>query len=211
MAMHTVQQGEHMSVIASRYGFRDYRIIWDHPQNAELSANRNPNVLFPGDLLFIPKKEPKTADASTGETHTFVVRTPTVRLRIVIRDFDNKVITNTSCVLKVGQRDYDLLTDGGGMIDVEIPASAEEGVLSLPDLDMEVPIKIGHLDPEGKDSGWKGRLTNLGYYAGPTGDDAVDELRLHYAIEEFQSDYHLKVTGDIDEPTKAKLREVHGC
>jgi hypothetical protein len=49
------------------------------------------------------------------------------------------------------------------MIDIEIPATAENGTLSLTDLDMEFPVKIGHLDPEAEESGWLGRLTNLGY------------------------------------------------
>lgn len=211
MASYTVRQGDHMSKIALLYGFRDYQIIWDHPENADLKASRNPNVLFPGDIVFVPEKEQRTVGATTGKVHKFVVVTPPLRLRIVIRDFDNKLLINTGCVLKIEGKDYDLQTDGAGMIDVDIPASAETGTLSLPDLDMELPLRIGYLDPESENSGWRGRLVNLGYHAGPTGDDAVDELRLHYAVEEFQSDYQLKITGEIDDSTKAKLREVHGC
>jgi nucleoid-associated protein YgaU len=52
---HTVVQGEYLSKIARSYGFSDYRTIWEHPKNAALKqARQNPNVLFPGDRLFIP-------------------------------------------------------------------------------------------------------------------------------------------------------------
>jgi hypothetical protein len=52
---HTVVQGEYLSKIARNYGFSDYRTIWEHPKNAALKqARQNPNVLFPGDRLFIP-------------------------------------------------------------------------------------------------------------------------------------------------------------
>jgi len=42
---HTVVQGEHLTQIAAKYGFRDYRTIWQHGQNAALNAQRtNPNI-----------------------------------------------------------------------------------------------------------------------------------------------------------------------
>ena len=51
---HIVRQGEHLSQIALNYGFRDYKIIWDHPDNAALKKLRkSPNVLMPGDTLRI--------------------------------------------------------------------------------------------------------------------------------------------------------------
>jgi hypothetical protein len=51
----------------------------------------------------------------------------------------------------------------------------------------------------------------MGYFAGRTGDDQADGLRLHYALEQFQFDYKLEVTGEPDAATRTKLREVHGC
>jgi len=58
---HTVVQGEHLSSIAKKYGFSSYKTIWDHGQNADLKKKRqNPNVIFPGDRLFIPDKVEKS-------------------------------------------------------------------------------------------------------------------------------------------------------
>ena len=55
---HVVAQGEYLSLIAARFGFRDPRVIWNHPDNAALRERRkNPNVLFPGDVLTIPERK----------------------------------------------------------------------------------------------------------------------------------------------------------
>ena len=59
-ATHTVQQCEYLSLIAKIYGFASYKTIWDHDGNADLREQRqNPNILLPGDLVFIPDKETK--------------------------------------------------------------------------------------------------------------------------------------------------------
>lgn len=44
--VHVVKQGECLIRIAASYGFGDYRIIYDHPENAEFKRKRpNPNPL----------------------------------------------------------------------------------------------------------------------------------------------------------------------
>jgi len=210
--VHTVQQGEHLTRIAFLYGFRDYQTIWSHPENTELKAKRNtPNVLLPGDKLFIPDKTSKTEVRPTGQSHRFQVAGQQLKLRIVLRDFDNQPIAGADCILEVEGQPYNLQTDSKGLIEINIPAGAENGTLKVPDLELEHPIKIGYLDPVEEDSGWEARLVNLGYFPGPAGDPAVDDLRLHYAIEQFQSDFKLAVTGELDDATQAKLVQVHGC
>ena len=42
-----------------------------------------------------------------------------------------------------------------------------------------------------------------------TGSGPLHELLA--AIEEFQCDYGMPVTGDMDDTTRAKLMEVYGC
>ena len=52
--VHEVKQGECLSSIARRFGFRDWKKIYQHPMNADLRQKRpNPNVLHPGDRIFI--------------------------------------------------------------------------------------------------------------------------------------------------------------
>jgi hypothetical protein len=112
-------------------------------------------------------------------------------------------------VLEIEGQRLDLETDGAGLLDIGVSKKAETGRLTIPALNLVVPIKIGHLDPEKEESGWKGRLMNLGYFV--EADPDSDELRLRYALEEFQCDHGLKITGKPDDATLRKLKEVHGC
>ena len=64
---HKVQSGECLSTIGKQYRFEDFRTIFDHPKNGPLKRKReNPNVLLPGDCLFIPDKEQQTGDSSSA-------------------------------------------------------------------------------------------------------------------------------------------------
>jgi LysM domain len=88
---HTVEQGEHLSTIADRYGFVDYHIIWDYPANANLKKRRqNPNVLYPGDQLVIPDKQERKQSISTGKVHKFQFPTSKLRLIMIVRDVNGK-------------------------------------------------------------------------------------------------------------------------
>jgi hypothetical protein len=50
-----VVSGDYLSKIAKRFGFDDWRTIYNHPDNAAFRAKRpNPNLIYPGDRLMIP-------------------------------------------------------------------------------------------------------------------------------------------------------------
>lgn len=211
---HLVEQGEHLSGIAMKYGFADYRTIWEHVQNKGLREKRkNPNVLFPGDRLYIPDKQVKKETRPTGQRHRFEVPTHTLMLRIVVEKLNGEPMANTKCELQVEGKVYQLTTDGKGLVKQQIPKTAENGRLTIKDtedsVDIEVPIKIGHLDPVDEISGWEARLNNLGYRAG-TSTDANDP-QLRSAVEEFQCDHGLTVDGVCGPQTQAKLKQAHGC
>ncbi len=205
---HTVEQGEHISSIAMKYGFIDYRTIWDHPRNAELKQKRpDPFVLFPGDRVYIPEKQRKKEAVETGQRHRFKRSGQRLVLRMVIQNFDQQPIANTPCELEVEGETYQLTTDGNGQIERLISQSAQTGKLTI--LDLEVPVNIGHLDPVEEVSGQQARLNNLGYDAGEVG--GTDEVKLRSAIEEFQCEHDLAVNGICGSETQAKLKEIHGC
>ncbi|MCS6862369.1 MAG: LysM peptidoglycan-binding domain-containing protein, partial [Abditibacteriales bacterium] len=66
MPHHTVQPGECLATIAARYNFTNYRTIYEHPRNAQLRQNRkNPNMLVPGDRVFVPPPEQRDESRST--------------------------------------------------------------------------------------------------------------------------------------------------
>ena len=76
---YTVRQGDHLSKIAKDNGFTDYTVIWDHPNNSDLKKQRqNPNILLPGDQVFIPDMEQKQESGATDKRHTFTVDNKTL-------------------------------------------------------------------------------------------------------------------------------------
>ncbi len=207
--IHCIEQGEHLVQIAERYGFLDHRIIWDHPRNAELKALRKtPHVLYPGDRVYIPDKQPRKEHVSTTRVHRFRLAGETLKVRIALRDFDHHPLTDMHCELELEGTTYTGQTNAQGIVFFEVPKSPQAGVLRAPEASVEQEVRVGHLDPHTEASGWQGRLLNLGYYAGPPGE--LDAELLGYALEEFQCDFGLKLSGEADAATRDKLREVHG-
>lgn len=209
MTTHVVVQGEHLAAIARRHGFGNPRAIWDHPENAKLRRLRdNPNVLLPGDTLFVPARQAGGEACRTEAIHRFRLARPALQLRIVLRDFDGRPLAHCPCVLQLEGKRLELESDGKGLLEVAIRDDVQHGTLSVPDLGMEVPVRIGHLDPVDSDTGWRARLVNLGYHPGAI--DA-DEALLRRALEEFQCDRGLPATGSLDAATRAQLKLAHGC
>jgi N-acetylmuramoyl-L-alanine amidase len=218
---HTVEQGEHLSGIALKYGFPDYRTIWNHSENAELKKKRqNPHVLFPGDRLFVPDKEAKEYSRATEQRHRFQLSIQPMKLRIQLERAYDRPLANTECELTVESDVFKLTSDSTGKIEHDIPKTARNAQLTVKQtatvkktkvpLDLRLPVKIGDLDPVEEPSGQVARLANLGYYRGSL--DTVDREELRSAIEEFQCEHPpLAVTGTCDAKTQARLKEAHGC
>src|SRR5271165_350062 len=84
--LHTVVQGECVSSIAGQAGFL-WETIWNHPANSQLKLLRkDPNVLLPGDLLFIPRKTPEKFTRATDMLHRFVLKGEPCYLRLQVLD-----------------------------------------------------------------------------------------------------------------------------
>ncbi len=210
---HVVLQGEHLSQISAKYGFRDYRTIWDHPGNAKLKALRKtPNVLLPGDTVHIPDKLQKQESRATGQLHRFQVPSQRLFLHLALKDWANQPLVDTACELQLEGKAIPLKTDADGRIKVPISITEADATLTFKDpmvpFDLLVPIKIGHLDPVDSASGQMARLSNLGYITRPLED--VDDIVLARTVQEFQCDTGLPVTGECDDATQSKLKEMHG-
>lgn len=199
---HVIQQGETLSSVALGHGFRNFRTILNHPQNAALKASRDPHVLFPGDKVFIPDLKPKTVDGATEKLHRFVLATSPLFLRLRLLDIDGKPLANTPCDvgLTSGQPPDDETTDAQGILEEPVTANIRKGEVVAhvppkktkpnnppPTVEQKVKfdLRIGSLNPESKLSGQQARLNNLGYFAGY----AVKDLdQLLWAAEEFACD-----------------------
>jgi putative peptidoglycan binding protein len=211
---HTVMQGEHLSRIAADHGFGSIGPIWDHPENAELKQRRgNPSVLAAGDEVFIPNKLKKSHRVQTGHTAQFRVREPTVVLRFRLLDPFGNPMADTPCELEAGGQVFPLVSDGDGRIEQKVRIRAERGTLRVGD-DLELEIRIGHLDPIDTPAGLQARLNNLGFFVGDPGGQGlgdVDPEKLAFAIELFQGLNGLPVDGQASQEVLDKIKELHGC
>lgn len=206
-----MQPGEYLPLIAEQAGFLTMT-VWNLRENEKLRrARRNPCVLAPGDVVYIPERRQKTVQAATGRRHTFSVKRDALALRFAVFDFDNKPFEGVAAELTIEGDPLALTTDGRGVIEREIVGRPRNGALRIPSLGIDVVIAIGQLPPAAEESGWRARLINLGYYRGAVDDSGEAATKLwRWALEEFQCDFGLKVSGTADAATVAKLESVHG-
>jgi len=152
---HKVTQGECLSSIAKKYGFNDYRIIYDDGANAAFKQKRpNPNIIFPGDIIVIPDHELKEVPKPTEQTHNFVIEPHPVKLRLVVKNDEDKPFANMKYDLKVGSATFSGTTDGGGKIEQVIQPDDSSAELVLYPGEGEnknivgiFKMDLGHLDP----------------------------------------------------------------
>jgi Putative peptidoglycan binding domain len=198
---YTVQQGDHISGIALAFGFEDYALVWSRPENAALRAQRTKeHELVEGDSVFIPPLSAAPVMKPTGADHVFTLRRSPLKLRIKLLGLTLKPMASTACRLE----GVTLTTDGDGLFEVALDKSTRSQGLVIGDQDLD--LLPGSLAPS--DVGWMDRLYNLGFLFDPSAEEGDFELRL--ALEDFQAEAGLPVTGDIDDATKASLLQMHG-
>jgi len=205
---HTVSLGETVSKIAGDQKLADYRVIWKHPSNKDFAKDRDPNLLYPGDELFVPEQQQKDMIATTGVTHQFRKKVPTNELKLRMLDGNMNPIVEGDYTLKVGDESFSGKTDDKGWIVHTIPVTANQGKLDFGGRTIE--LDIGHLAPLDKVEGIQARLQNLDYaIAAVDGDDSTDEYK--DAVKAFQTDSKIGVDGIVGRRTRGKLKKAYGC
>ncbi|MDI7259574.1 MAG: peptidoglycan-binding protein [Thermodesulfobacteriota bacterium] len=207
MPQYTIKEGECLSSIAQRHGLF-WKKIWDHPNNSDLKRRRkDPNILYPGDVVFIPEKEEKQENGSTEQRHHFRKKgvPAKVRLRLMRNDQPR---ANESYVLEVDGIFFAGTTDADGKLEQSIPPNAKKGKLFIGKKREEYILNLGHMDPLNELIGIQKRLNNLGFHCGPA--NGVLGPRTTNAFKAFQKKHHLTESGEADEATKNKLTEIYG-
>lgn len=208
MPQHVVSQGECLASIAAEYGF-NWKTIWNHPDNTDLKAERkNPNVLYPDDVVVIPDKTPKEDSAATEQTHKYKRKGVPAMLKIRLLN-NGEPRKNTPWKANLGGGWQEGTTDGDGNLQIKLHPKCDAGILRLED-GTQYRLLLRELDPLETISGVQARLNNLGYESGAV--DGIQGPITTAAIKQFQTDYPpLKVDGIVGEKTRAKLKEIYGC
>ena len=212
--MRRVTNGEHTASIASESGFLSPNTVWNAPENAELRQKRpDMNLLALGDEIFVPELDPAVFTGGSNQEHSFTVTRSRVELRVTFLDLAGKPLAGKSLVIEDDDGHQEVTTDGDGLLILEVSSRERRVDVFEPDPEsgksrLFATLDVGMLDPNDEDLGPRERLVNLGYIA----DDSEfgGDLELELAIEEFQADQKLPVTGTLDDATKAALETAHG-
>jgi hypothetical protein len=216
-AVHTVSQQEHLASIATDSQLASYAKVWNDPDNADLRQRREvPHALLPGDVVTIPVRDPLIYQRPTGKQHVFTVHLMPLILRLVVLNELERPIANEAGTLTSNGVDQDITTDGDGRFEAKIDNGTTSATLTLGT--RTFCLSIGHLDPNDEASGQLGRLKALGYFDGEV-PEATEfekqrsdiEARMELAWELFQDANGLKLTGQGDDESVKKLKEVFGA
>ncbi len=205
MPMHTVNRGDSIPSLAHDNG-HFWETLWNHPQNAELKALRKtPNILNPGDEVFIPELRLKNVSKGTDTTHKFERKGVPAKIRMQLMML-GEPRKNEPYTLILDDKTIEGTTDGDGFLEAFIRPNCPGGKLILTNTGEEIPISLGHLNPIDTISGVRQRLSNLGFYCGD-GDEVDDATKV--ALSQFQGAHGLPKTGEIDDATRSKLQSLH--
>jgi N-acetylmuramoyl-L-alanine amidase len=212
---YTIAQGDDLTTIAKRFAFNDWRTIYYDGSNAAFRERRpDPFVLFPGDVINIPDKQPRREEAATGARHKFYVHGMTRVLRLRLLDPFGAPLAKEPYQLFLGGRlvRSDKSTDGDGLLTEDVPVDARDAKVTTRDFSWD--LDIGDLNPmdrtdDGGVSGAQGRLLNLGYPVGKV--DGKLGPKTAAALRMFQRDKNLSQTkGELDDETKKALIAAYG-
>lgn len=204
---YTVKQGDCIASIAAKHGM-PWKLLWEAGQNQELRDKRkDPNVLHPGDKVFVPDRTRKMESAETKKRHTFQVKLEKATLHLKLTA-NLKPLPNEPYVLGLLGEEIEGKTDGSGKLKADIPADLSTVTLFLPKRRQRYTLALGHIDPAKQASGAQGRLRNFRLYEGGIHGDLDDETK--QAISDFQRIKGIEPTGELDDKTAKALEDEYG-
>jgi N-acetylmuramoyl-L-alanine amidase len=209
---YTVNEGDCILSIAAENGFH-WETIWNHPNNADLKQRRNgdPNVLLPRDVVYIPEKSARHETRGTDQTHKFHKIGSPAQVRLRLFDYKRQPRRSVHYSASVDGSVVYGSTDADGYVTLRIAPGAREVKLVVTEgtRTEQYTLPLGAIDPIDSLSGVQQRLSNIGYpcgsEAGTLGEETVAALRA------FQEEMNLPVTGELDDASRQKLKQMHGC
>ena len=144
---------------------------------------------------------------TTGQLYTLVLvdqPSASTKLRFKLLDLQGKPMGGAT----VSIAGTTVTADSQGMVETEVDASP--GGIQATLATEDVSLDASALDAAStEDFAWKARLFNMGFLWDINADPTDDEMII--ALQDFQAEYKVAVTGQLDDATKTKLSEVYGC
>jgi N-acetylmuramoyl-L-alanine amidase len=212
MKPYVVRQGDYLASIAHALVF-DADEVWNHPRNADLKKLRpNPNMLCPGDLLFVPDEPREGLPLAVSAANPFTATVPTATVALSFQ-VDGKPIAGEPFTVEGLAREVSGTSDGDGKVQLDVPVTVREVRVVFPQRDLGYTVRVGDLDPIEEWSGLRARLSHLGFYPWSLEEEAEGDApgpHDRLALRTFQRARGLPVTGEIDDTTRAALLAAHG-
>jgi hypothetical protein len=196
---YVVAAGDHLPAIAFRLG-ADADAIWKDPRNRELSARRDPHMLAPGDVLYVPEPRMRTAPLRVGDTNRFTAEIPHISVRVRLVDEKAQPRKHQPVEVRGVGHVPPHWTDGDGVLELGVPVCTRTLSLLLVDEGIEVPLFVGGLDPAEESSGQRMRLSNLGFMPDLAAAEPADGLPAFTAVY-----------GPVEGDPWREVRDAHGC
>jgi hypothetical protein len=204
---YVVKQGDYLTKLAHVHGF-DAEAVWGHEKNRALrEAGRDPDILAPGDILYIPRKPRPELPLATGTTNRYRARVPRIDVKLVLRDAEGSPMADEVYRVEGLGAPQEGKTGPDGSVAFTVPVHIREVSLLLPRHNLHLPVRVGHLDPITTRAGVAMRLAHLSFLAE---DAAPSDEDLSRAIAAFQRSQGAKATGVLDEETRRALEQAHG-
>lgn len=199
---HKVRHGEDISSIAFQHGLCP-DTIWSDSHNSQLrELRKDPDVLFPGDIVYLPDRESKTESCQTDIRNRFKRKGVPAKLCLHLFN-DDKPRSHQYYQLDIDGHLFEGKTDEQGILKQSIPPKSKHGKLFI-DGD-EIDIDLGELDPADEVKGLQERLNNLGFDCGREDGDFGDKTKA--ALLAFEQQTGMRERESIDQEIIDKLTQ----
>ena len=211
MKEYVVKKGDSLSSIGARYGLKWEDIYYDDANKDFRGIRDNADLIYPGDVVFIPEKKSSVESKPTNKKHSFTKKIGLDKLHLKFLDANGEPLKNIEYTLSIKDKDTSEVTSSQGELVESLPQQREQGRLVLKtNPEQEYVLNLDDLDPIEEESGVRERLYNLGYFFQITREDI--EKFDQAAILKFQEDHKLsEQSGKVDSETRKKLKDVYGC
>jgi len=199
-----VRQGDCHSALAAKHRLASLRRIYNAPEDATVRNLRpNPNLMYPGDEVYIPDRGHAQFDKPADNKHKFKLKGNSTKLRIALKDEAGKPYKKCEWRLVAGEQIFTSSTDHSDVIEQVIDARLSQATLKgarpiVPKLVCTWNLWVRWLVPVDQMTGIQACLNNLGFHSGP--------------VDGIQGPITTAAVDGIPGPsTQGELKELHGC